>query len=336
MDERTQRLTTSQVKCFKTCRKRYELEYVENWKPVETPKALEVGTLYHLGLETLLKTGYLANALAVMRQQIRYDVDPIADEFTYLTVKQMITAFDRDSGWRDWQIISIERPFEVSTGYAKRLLGKIDGLIQIKPTNDTFLIEHKTTSQWGTDGSAYLHNLLWDEQATNYLYAHNRMLEDGSILGEAVKGVYYCIVEKPTIRPYKATPLDQRKYKKDGSLYANQHEADETPADFECRLAEWYTAEPRVHTHLVYRTPEEIAERIHDFNLTLKDIAACEREGTFYRNPEACKILPCPYRPKCLENSPDTDCLFVKKAARNEELLETKNPTNEDTTNETH
>jgi len=320
MEERTQRITTSQVKCFRTCRKRYELEYVECWKPVETPKALEVGTLYHLGLEILLKTGSVDRAIAEMRAKIRYDVDPVADEFTYVTVKQMILAFERVSGWHEWEIISIERPFEVSTGYAKRLLGKIDGIVRIN--GDNFLLEHKTTSQWGTDGSTYLHNLLWDEQATNYLYAHNRMLEDGSIIGEEVKGVFYCIVEKPTIRPYKATPFEQRKYTKDGRLYANQHESDETPADFECRLAEWYMAELRVHTHLVYRTPAEIAERINDFNLTLRDIAACERDGTYYRNPEACKILPCPYRPKCLENSPDSDCLFVRKAARNEELVQ--------------
>ncbi len=317
---RLQRLTTSQVKCFCTCRMRYKLEYVDMLKPVETPKALELGTLYHRGLEILLKTGSVDRAIAEMRKEIRYDVDPVADEFTFVTVKQMILAFERSSGWHEWEIISIERPFEVSTGYAKRLLGKIDGIARFDGNN--FLIEHKTTSQWGTDGSTYLHNLLWDEQSTNYLYAHNRMLEDGSIIVEAVRGVFYCIVEKPTIRPYKATPFEQRKYKKDGTLYANQHEADETPADFECRLAEWYTAEPRVHTHLVYRTPEEIAERIHDFNMTLKDIAACERDETFYRNPEACRILPCPYRPKCLENSPDSDCLFVKKAARNEELVQ--------------
>lgn len=336
MDERLQKTTTSQVKCFKTCRMRYKLEYIDMLKPVETPKALEVGTLYHIGLETLLKTGYLANALAVMRQQIKYDVDPVADEFTYVTVKQMITAFDRSSGWREWQIIAIEKPFEVSTGYAKRLLGKLDGLVKIENVDNagSYLLEHKTTSQWGTDGSSYLHNLLWDEQATNYLYAHNRMLEDGSILGEAVKGIFYCIVEKPTIRPYKATPLDQRKYTKDGALYKNQHEADETPAEFEARLAEWYMDEPRVHTHLVYRTPEEIKERIRDFNLTLRDIAACERDETYYRNPEACKILPCPYRPKCLENTPDTDCLFIKKQARNEELI-TDNTETKDTTHET-
>ena len=323
------------MKCFRTCRKKYELEYVEMWKPVETPKALELGTLYHLGLETLLKTENLASALAVMRSKIKYDVDPVADEFTYVVVKQMITAFDKESGWRDWQIISIERPFEVSTGYAKRLLGKLDGLVKID--GNTYLLEHKTTSQWGTDGSTYLHNLLWDDQATNYLYAHAKMLEDGSIIGDEVKGVFYCIVEKPTIRPYKATPLEQRKYKKDGSLYANQHEADETPAEFEARLNEWYWNETRVHTHLVYRTPEEIRERINDFNLTLKDIAVAERDGTFYRNPEACKILPCAYRPKCLENNPESDCLFVRKAARNEELIEnnTNITPNTEETNET-
>ena len=332
--KRIQKLTTSQVKCFKTCRKRYFLEYVENLKPVETPKALEIGTLYHRGIEILLKTGSMDRAIAEMHKEIRYDQDPYQDEITYFIVKQMIIAFVRCSGYQHWQIVSVERPFEVSTGYAKRLMGKIDGIIK-KTDGDNqgcYLLEHKTTSQWGVDGSTYLHNLLWDEQSTNYLYAHAKMLEDGSITGEAVKGVFYCIVEKPTIKPYKATPLDQRKYTKDGRLYAHQHEQDENPADFECRLAEWYQAERRVHTTFVYRTPEDIAEHIRDYNLTLRDIAACERDETFYRNPEACKILPCPYRPKCLDNVPDTDCLFVKKQARNEELI--TNP--EDTTNETH
>ena len=318
MEERTQRLTTSQVKCFKTCRKRYELEYVECLKPVETPKALEIGTLYHKGLEALLKGATMPDIQAAIWDGINPALDPVQDEITAYTVWEMLKAFDRESGWREWRIVYVEKEFEVSTGYAKRLRGKIDGII--KKDDGDFLLEHKSTSQWGTDGSAYLHNLLWDEQSTNYLFAHARMLEDGVIEGEAVKGVFYVIVEKPTIRPYKATPLDQRKYTKDGRLYANQHEADETPMHFAERLHEWYLAAPRVHTHLVYRTPEDIAEHIKDYNLTLRDIAACERDGTYYRNPEACKILPCPYRPKCLDNLPDTDCLFVKKTARNEEL----------------
>lgn len=181
-------------------------------------------------------------------------------------------------------------------------------------------MEHKSTSQWGVDGTDYLHNLLWDEQSTNYLYAWQRMLDDGSVSGEQVDGIFYDIIEKPTIKPYTATPLDKRKYTKDGSLYASQHDRDETPEEFRLRVREWYAAEPRIHTAFIYRTQESIDAQIKDFNLVIKDIVNAEREGTFYRNPSACSILQCPYRPKCLDNMPDTDCLFVKKEKRNEEL----------------
>jgi hypothetical protein len=59
---------------------------------------------------------------------------------------------------------------------------------------------------------------------------------------------------------------------------------------------------------------------VADLNLVFKDMAECEKSETYYRNPGACSILDCPYRPKCLDNLPDTDCLFVRKKARNEEL----------------
>ena len=321
MESRITKLTTSQVKCFKTCRKRYFLEYVECLKPIETPKALEIGTLYHVGLEHLLNGLPVEGAMLAVIECQRGNAELKGIDFDPLNAyvaAEMVRAFDRDSGWRDWTIVAVEKQFEVSTGYAKRLLGKIDGLIE--QDGKRFLIEHKTTSQWGTDGADYLHNLLWDEQSTNYLYAYNRMLEDGVIDGGEVSGIFYNIIEKPSIRPYTATPPEKRKYTRDGKLYAGQHEFDETPEEFRLRVREWYAAEKRVHTAFVYRTAADIAEHIADFNLTIKDIAAAEREGTFYRNPEACKILPCPYRAKCLDNMPDTDCLFVKKTQRNEEL----------------
>lgn len=323
MESRITRLTTSQVKCFKTCRKRYELEYVEMLKPLETPKALEIGTLYHAGLELILKgTAFsdVESALLDMQrgnaEQKGIDYEPLN---AYIAI-EMARAWNRESDWRNWKITAVEKSFEVSTGYAKRLLGKIDGTIIRPDTGKPYLIEHKTTSQWGVDGSDYLHNLLWDEQSTNYLYAYQRMLTDGVIDGQAVDGIFYDIIEKPTIKPFSATPPEKRKYTKDGRLYAGQHESDETPEEFRIRVREWYDAEKRIHTAFVYRTPADIAAQIADFNLTLKDIVAAEREGTFYRNPEACKILPCPYRSKCLDNVPDTDCLFVKKTQRNEEL----------------
>ena len=327
--ERITKLTTSQVRCFKTCRKRYFFEYVEQLKPIETPKALEIGSLYHSGLEMLLKGTPYADGVSkpgietLLYTKAREDAFAKGLDFDPVNVYialEMIRAFDRESGWREWEIVAVEKPFEVSTGYAKRMLGKIDGVVIRPETGRPYLIEHKTTSQWGVDGTAYLNNLLWDEQSTNYLYAYRRMLEDGVIDGMAVEGIFYTIVEKPTLKPYLATPQDKRKYTKDGKLYAGQHEEDETPAAFRARVRAWYDEKSRVHSTFVYRTERDIEEQVADFNLTLKDIVFAERAGTFYRNPEACKILPCPFRPKCLDNVPDTDCLFERKIAKHEEL----------------
>lgn len=320
-NERTVKYTTSMVKCFKQCRKKYFLEYVEELKPLQTPTALHLGTLYHKGLELLLNGMSIPDiALSLEAEQRNHcldsmvDYDPIPNGIAF----EMVKAFYRESGYQNWKITAVEKKFEVSTGYGKRLIGKIDAVMEHEGNN--FLIEHKTTSCWASDGAEYLHNLLWDEQSTNYLYAHRRMLEDGVIDGNEVKGIFYCIVEKPSIRPLLATPIEKRKYKQDGTIYANQREEDETPEEYLDRVSAWYAEKERVHKHFVYRTPAEIEAQISDLNLVFRDMAECEKNETYYRNPGACSILDCPYRPKCLDNLPDTDCLFVRKKARNEEL----------------
>jgi hypothetical protein len=324
--ERTTELTHSQVKTFKQCRRRYFFEYVEELKPVATPAALHLGTLYHYGLELLLsgkkQLQEIEDELILMQQAnceaAGVDYDPVPPGIAFC----MVEAFDREIDWRKWRITAVEKKFNVSSGYGKRIVGKIDGLIDfvIDSNKMKFLLEHKTTSTWGVDGSAYLRNLMWDEQSTTYIYAYNEMHRRGELSGELVAGIFYNIVEKPTIRPHLATPVEKRVYKRDGSLYASQREYDETPEEYLARVKEWYLAKSRVHQHFVYRTPAQIAEHVADFNMTLHDINAAERDNTWYRNPMACSILSCPYAPKCLDNSPDTDCLFVKKSRKNEEL----------------
>ena len=330
MESRIAKLTTSQMKCFKQCRRRYYLEYIENLKPIETPKPLEIGTLFHAGVAMILEGSQINNIPQLEQVEATLidmarataekngiDYDPAN---AYLAI-EMVRAWNRDSFWHEWHVLSVEKSFEVWTGYAKRMMGKIDGIILHPLTGKPYLLEHKTTARWGVDGTDYLHSLLWDEQSTHYLYAYQKMLDDGTISGECADGVFYDIIEKPTIKPYEATPMEKRKYTKDGVLYANQHDRDETPEEFRHRVRAWYEEANRLHETFVYRTPAQIADQIKDFNLTLKDIVAAERDQTYYRNPANCSVLPCPYAPKCLEDRPDTDCLFVKKEARNEELI---------------
>lgn len=321
-NKRTVNFTTSMVSCFKQCRKKYYFEYIEQLKPIKTPAALKRGTLYHYGLELLLageKLAEIKRKLHAAEEQnaaeLGIDYDPIPAGLAFL----MIEAFHRESGYKEWKIHSIEKKFEVSTGYAKRLVGKIDVLIE--HNGFFFIIEHKSTNRWGVDGAEYCHNLLWAEQPTNYLYAIRKMQEDGVIDCPEIKGVFYVICEVPNLKQYEATPMEKRKYKRDGSLYSNQHEFDETPEEYLHRCAEWYAEKPRVHTHFEYRTGKEIDAQIADLNLTFCDMIEAEKNGTFYRNPSNCSIIDCPFRPKCLEDNPDTDCLFIAKKQRNEELI---------------
>ena len=314
--ERMQKCTTSMVKCFKQCRKKYYLEYIEELKPLKTPKALELGTLYHRGLELLLLDMSIPDIAVMLENEQRNACEESGVEYDPIPVGialEMVAAFCRESGYKFWKIKKVEERFEVSIGYGKRLCGKIDAVMQHEGKD--LLIEHKSTSCWTTNGAEYLHNLLWDEQSTNYLYAYRE------ITGKFARGIMYCIVEKPTIKPLQATPIEKRRYKQNGEIYGNQRERDETAEEYLQRVAEWYAEKPRVHIHFIYRTPEEIERQIADLHLVFKDMAESEKNATFYRNPAACSIIECPYRPKCLEDNPETDCLFVKKKSRNEELL---------------
>ena len=77
------KVTTSQMRCFKACRKRYELEYIEGLKPIEEPKPLAIGSMYHAGLELLLQGAQLGDAI----DAVIYD-----QELTDASVSQLQTA----------------------------------------------------------------------------------------------------------------------------------------------------------------------------------------------------------------------------------------------------
>lgn len=302
-------VTTSMLRCFKECRRRYKYEYIDLLKPVDRPKALEIGTLYHRMLEQYVTEGNIDIQLSAHEE---------VDEFNFAIAQAMATAYIEWIKDQGLEFIEVELPFIVSVGYGKRLKGKIDAVVE--RDGEYFLVEHKTTSQYNEE---YLQSLMLDEQPTNYLFAFNKLIDHAELAGMDKKavGMFYLIVEKPTIKPFKATPLEQRKYKKDGSLYANQREFDESLDDFKSRLAKWYAEEERIHRHFIYRKPNELSERIEDLQLQIKDLIRAEADGTYYRNPASCKVFGCPYRALCVADDPKKFIdLYTTKTKRNEEL----------------
>lgn len=160
------RLSVSKIKTFKSCRRKYELRYIEHLYPVQKSEALEVGSNYHKLVEMLCKG-----------EQFKED-----DDFSKTLA--MARAYEKYI-YPKLHIKETEKWFEYSLGDGDVLVGQIDGI-----TQDGEVVEHKTYG--GNDSMAqYEYNLQWDEQILAY------MLVSGA------RKVYYTVCRKPTIRQKK-------------------------------------------------------------------------------------------------------------------------------------
>lgn len=154
------KVSISKVRLFKSCRRAYELRYVEGLEPVTSSDALQLGRSYHEKIEELYKTGAIdildlsqASAMATAYQNHIYP---------YLSVK------------------AVEEWFEYKLNDAHSIIGRVDGV-----TQDGKLVEHKTTSANLMD---YECDLEWDEQILCYMLAYG------------VNDMVYTLIKKPTIR----------------------------------------------------------------------------------------------------------------------------------------
>lgn len=158
------KVSISQIKLFKACRRAWKLKYLESLVPVQTSESLEVGKTYHSYLESLEKGEELetdfSRAAAMARAYEKY----ILPKF---------------------HVVAVEKEFEKKIG-KHTLHGFVDGL-----SDDGYIVEHKTTSSDISEGGEYEYNLLWDEQVLAY------MLLTGS------RKVHYTVCRKPTIRQKK-------------------------------------------------------------------------------------------------------------------------------------
>lgn len=154
-------ISVSRLKTFKACRRMYELKYIHNLEPVQTPEALETGLSYHQKIEELYKTGDV-------------DVSDLSKE------SAMVKAYQKYI-YPHFKMQDVECEFRYELGDDNVLIGRMDGM------SDTgVLVEHKTTSMEITE--KYEYDLQWDEQLLAY------MLISGTRM------VYYTVCRKPTIR----------------------------------------------------------------------------------------------------------------------------------------
>lgn len=158
------RVSISRVKLFKSCRRAYELKYIEGLEPIETATALETGRSYHSKLEELYKTGSF-------------------DDSDFSKTSAMAKAYEMYV-YPKFKVRAVEEWFSYGLPHGHSVVGRVDGVAE-----NGCLVEHKTTS---SNLDEYEYSLEWDEQIPCYMLAYgtNRMM--------------YTIIQKPTIRQKKS------------------------------------------------------------------------------------------------------------------------------------
>jgi RecB family exonuclease len=293
-------LTHSRMACAKACLRRHYYAFEMGLRPARESTPLRMGGSFHRGVEAFSTTqaGTFEEAVmaAIQAATAQYETVPqgVADPLEWaierVTVERLLHAYFLRYQNDGLNVVATEPEFNLplrnpETGAESRifrLAGKIDRIVQLSDGR-LAVLETKTTSSSLDDGSDYWARLRLDSQISLYLYAARQ-------LGFDVATVLYDVVRKPEISVYRATPPDRRKYTKDGHLYANQREKDETPDEFAERLSADIAARPEFYfaRKEIPRLEADLAEAQAEWWQQAQMLRECQRTGRWFRNTQSC------------------------------------------------
>lgn len=321
-------LTNSRAKSFRRCARHHLHAYVEGYRPIERAAPLTFGTWFHVMLEAWWRStsDHLGSALATLEAPESYALDP----FDRVRLQELLLGYDARWGDEPLLVERVEVQFAAElrnpqSGHSSRtwqLGGKIDAIA----TRDglPWLVEHKTTSEDISPGSTYWRKLRLDTQVSTYFIG-------AASIGYDVEGCIYDVIRKPKLAPLEATPVERRKYKADGTLYAAQRDRAETPEEYRQRYRE------HVGQHLlelfvrgdVVRVERDLEDSAFDLWQTARLIREAELAGRHPRNPDSCFqwSRPCEFFDVCTGAARLDDATRFRKAETpNEELENADSP----------
>lgn len=303
-------LTNSRLRASRRCSREQHLQYEAGYLPVETDEesTRRFGTVMHVALEAWWRAVPLTAAPEPVLDAALAALAGLAmDPFARAKAEVMMAAYHHRwiADAELYEVLAVEREFETAlvnplTGAESRtfrLGGKIDAIVRERATGRVLVVEHKTTSEDVSPGSAYWKRLRMDSQVSTYF-------DGAEAVGYRADACLYDVLLKPGQRPAKATPPELRKYvQKTGKLYANQREHDETPEEFKVRLLEKMLEDPV--SYFARGEVVRLEQELHDARLDAWEQARVIRENQLAhrapRNPEACERYGrlCPYWEVC-------------------------------------
>ena len=314
-------LSTTGASRYRRCPRLYYFESVLRVRPAFVDPAPKFGKLKHRGLEAwwlASKAGlpvdeWLTAALAAI------DAYPDTDPFERAKARALMIGYH--VRWRSagLVVLHVEVEFEgelvnPATGWPSTTRGqhgRIDAVAKL-PDGRVLVVEHKTTGS-DIDDPDYWQDVSLNSQVGDYLLGAKH-------LGLQPAGVLYDVIHKPGMIPLKATPLDKRKHKADGTLHANQRDRDETPAEYGQRVAKHIAENPAAYfaRRIEVRLVDELRAAQQDLWDTHQQISASEREERWPRATGPCRMFGrlCAFAPVCRGEATLNDGTRYKKEER--------------------
>lgn len=309
-------LTHSRKASFRRCKRKHFYAYELLRRPRSEAPTLSFGKAWHDWLDGVWRQQEFSIARASLEDPYSCEMLEIMS-MGYLALYAKI--FDA------LEVLEVEREFVAplispKSGKPSRtfkIAGKIDAIVRERSTGDVYVVEHKTTSYSIGAADTYWRKLRLDAQISDYMIG-------AESLGYEPVGCIYDVARKPQIRPLKATPKDKQRRKKNGELYANQRERDESPTDYRIRLYRAIEADPQAffRTLTVSRRDEDIDLHRHDVWQEAKILRDCQRENRWPKNPDACFAFSraCEYFPVCTGETSIFDESLYRDTPKNPEL----------------
>ena len=293
-------LTHSRMACFRACPRKHQIAYEFGIRKEDESLPLRIGSAFHLALDLTDK------GIDVTPEDLR-----LKDPFDMAMVMAMF------EGHREYykadedqlQVVASEQEFHIplinpETGRPTPIWdfgGKVDRIVKLADSRIA-LQEYKTTTRDFAPGAEYWNALHMDSQLSIYVIAARQ-------LGFDIQTVLYDVTRRPMLKPLKATPMDKRKYKKDGALYANQRDVDETPDEYANRIGDDIFNRPdhyfaRIE---VARLDQDLEDCKADIWAQQLAIRSCQKLDNWWRNPGNCYgMFSCEFLPICQNRNLDT------------------------------
>jgi hypothetical protein len=312
----TQMLTNSSLTAFKVCPRKYDLQYEQGIVPVKESEPLYFGKLMHDGLDFWVKN---ERNIELTISHIEQEWAESVQKDEYLLAKAVALLRGYHNRYKDdgLEVVASETPYQAPLlnpeTKAESRLFYLGGILDriVKEYGRFKILETKTTSEDIYPESDYWRKLLMDSQVSGY-YIGAEVLT-----GEKIENCIYDVVKKPGLKPYMATPVEKRQYKKDGTLYASQRDKDETPQEYFSRLEADIAERPHFYfaRREVPRSDSDLYEYLDDIWQVSQSLRAFQLKGKFPRYVNSCSSVYglCQYFKICSKQcSADDSNQFVK------------------------